>query len=229
MPRTFGHGNRDPGRSAGRTEEEIREWIDLAPAAQQVLLDQLDSDDNRVGFRAAAHMLDRAPEKVSLKVEQRVEHGGTLTSLESQCVLSLIAAHGLAYTKAEPYGLLLLRRLRRMALNRALQLLEHRLSCLLLDRGAGDVSAGGEGPQGASAVDLHHRVPVHYATPECPRDQGSRVGVVVRAPQADANSHRHLHAFTSGCPCWGAAGVVTQHWRTHEGSATGHWRISSIL
>ena len=86
-----------------QTEEEIREWIELAPEAQQVLRDLLDSDNDRVRFQAAIHIIDRALGKVPQHVEQRIEHRGTLTEIQMQCVLSLIAAHGLAYTEAEEY------------------------------------------------------------------------------------------------------------------------------
>jgi phage terminase small subunit len=107
------HGRRLVSRSATvsatleeaqqRTEEELREWIELAPRAQQVLVELLDCGDDRVRFQAAVHIIDRALGKVPQKVEQRVEHRGVLSEIEMQAALSLIAAHGLAYVEAERY------------------------------------------------------------------------------------------------------------------------------
>ena len=90
-------------RMQDETQAELREWVDLAPRAQERLAELVESPDEKVALAAAREILDRAIGKAPVKVEKTVEHRTGLTEIELQCVLSLMAAYKLSLLEAQEY------------------------------------------------------------------------------------------------------------------------------
>ena len=90
-------------RIQDETQAELREWVDLAPRAQERLLELVESADEKVALSAAREILDRAIGKAPVKVEKTVEHRGGLTEVEMQCVLSIMAAYRWSLLEAQEY------------------------------------------------------------------------------------------------------------------------------
>lgn len=82
---------------------QVADWGGLLGRAQQTLVTLLDSDDDRVRKDVAMYLVDRNLGKVSQKIDATVTRRESLSEIELQAALSLVAEHGLTLADASRY------------------------------------------------------------------------------------------------------------------------------